>query len=203
MKDDDHDEREKVAERLRRVRDEVRRRALTEDAPTSLPPPRPVREPERPSFDSAAPPDAPGPARPDGAAVNALWRAEPGTPARGLRGRLGRWLRGLLAPHLDAQVAFNSRQVQLDNELLDYVDRRFEATHRHYDDVLGRYGRHMGEIDERHMIVQEELVAHVHDLVKRIDLVLSESERGRLELRHDLEDLRGRLARLEERLRGA
>ena len=40
----------------------------------------------------------------------------------------------------------------------------------------------MGEIDERHLILQEELVAHVHDLVKRIDLVLAESERGRLGL---------------------
>ena len=41
------------------------------------------------------------------------------------------------------------------------------------------HGRHMGEIDERHLILQEELVAHVHDLVKRIDLVLAEAERGR------------------------
>ena len=38
----------------------------------------------------------------------------------------------------------------------------------------------MGEIDERHLILQEELVAHVHDLVRRVDLVLSEAERGRL-----------------------
>ena len=48
--------------------------------------------------------------------------------------------------------------------------------------MLGIHGRHMGEIDERHLILQEELVAHVHDLVKRIDLVLAESERGRLGL---------------------
>ena len=40
------------------------------------------------------------------------------------------------------------------------------------------HGRHMDEIDERHLILQEELVAHVHDLVKRIDLVLAEAERG-------------------------
>ena len=41
--------------------------------------------------------------------------------------------------------------------------------------------RHMAEIDERHLILQEELVAHVHDLVKRIDLVLAEAEKGRAE----------------------
>jgi hypothetical protein len=59
----------------------------------------------------------------------------------------------------------------------------------------------MGEIDERHLILQEELVAHVHDLVKRIDLVLSTAERGRLSLEFALRDVRTRLARLEERLR--
>jgi hypothetical protein len=99
---------------------------------------------------------------------------------------------------LDAQVSFNARQVQLDNELLAYIDARLEATHRHYDAVLGGYGRHMEDIDKRHLILQEELVAHVHDLVKRIDLVLSESERGRLSLEFALRDLR---ARLEQRLR--
>ena len=41
------------------------------------------------------------------------------------------------------------------------------------------YGRHMGEIDERHLILQEELVAHVHDLVRRVDLVLAEARAGR------------------------
>jgi hypothetical protein len=58
----------------------------------------------------------------------------------------------------------------------------------------------MGEIDERHLIVQEELVAHVHDLVRRIDLVLAESERGRAGLEFALKDLRERLRQVEERL---
>jgi hypothetical protein len=91
--------------------------------------------------------------------------------------------------------------VQLDNEILAYIDARLEATHRHYDDVLGIHGRHMGEIDERHLILQEELVAHVHDLVRRVDLVLSEAERGRLGLEFALKDLRTRVERVEERLR--
>jgi hypothetical protein len=95
------------------------------------------------------------------------------------------------------QQAFNSRQVQFDNDLLAYVDARVEATHRHYDGVLGGYGRHLQDVDKRHLILQEELVKHVHDLIRRIDLVLSESERGRLSLDYALRDLR---ARLEESL---
>jgi hypothetical protein len=166
-----------------------------------LPPPRRVREPQAAPRELAPPLEA-APPRPDGSSVNATWRAEPATPAPGLTGRLGRWLRRLLSPHLDAQVAFNSRQVQWDNELAEYIDARLDATHRYYDDVLGRYGTHIGEIDERHMILQEELVAHVHDLVKRIDLVLEQSERGRQDLDHSLGELRERLAQLEQRLRG-
>ena len=98
------------------------------------------------------------------------------------------------------QVSWNSRQVQLDNEILEYVDARLDVTHRHYDAVLGIHGRHIQDINERHLILQEELVAHVHDLVKRIDLVLAEAEKGRLSLEFALRDVRTRLARLEERL---
>lgn len=115
-------------------------------------------------------------------------------------GFLGSWLRRLLGPIFDAQTTFNSRQVQLDNELIAYLEERLAATHRHYDAVLGIHGRHMAEIDERHLIVQEELVAHVHDLVKRIDLVLAESEKGRLPLEFALRDLRARVREIEERL---
>ena len=96
---------------------------------------------------------------------------------------------GSSRPRLAAQVEWNAKQVRLDNEILDYVDARLAATHRHYDAVLGHTGRHLGEIDERHMILQEELVAHVHDLVKRIDLVLAEAEKGRLGLEHGLRDV--------------
>jgi hypothetical protein len=118
----------------------------------------------------------------------------------GWRRLLARGLGRVLARVLDAQESFNSRQVQFDNALLDHIDARLTATHRHYDDVLGLHGRHMGEIDERHLIVQEELVTHVHDLVRRIDLVLAEAERGRLGLERDLRELRDRMRQLEERL---
>ena len=194
------DERERLAEELRRIRDDVRQRALLEDdTDPGLPPPRPLARVEggTPEGGPAAAPPLPPP--PDARAVNAAWPAEAPAP-RGLRALLGRLLRGVLAPRHEAQVAFNARQVQLDNELLAYVQARFEATHRHYDAVLGGVGRHLGEIDERHLIVQEELVAHVQDLVRRIDLVLAESERSRRALERTLEGLKTRLQQLEERL---
>jgi hypothetical protein len=192
-------ERERVAEELRRIRESVRERALLERTPGEvLPAPTATRTPE-PVPREPEPPPAPPVPRPDGAAVNALWEVTRAPLPGGLRGRLAGLVRRLLGRVLDTQVAFNSRQVQLDNEILAYIDARFEATHRHYDAVLGLHGRHMGEIDERHLILQEELVAHVHDLVRRIDLVLSEAERGRLGLEFSLRQLRESLKRLEER----
>ena len=189
------DERERVAEELRRIRDSVRERALLE-APAAAPAARPVKAPESPHAE--APPAAqPPPPRPDLVPVNASW--DTSKAGAGL-GALGRFVRRVLAPLFESQAVFNSRQVQLDNALFEYLDARLDATHRHYDNVLGSQGRHMADIDERHLILQEELVAHVHDLVKRIDLVLAESEKGRLSLEFALRDVRHRLARLEERL---
>jgi hypothetical protein len=193
------EEHEDVAAELRRVRDEVRRRALLEGstpappAPEGQAPQAVVREEPPPV---AAPPEEPAPAPPDASAVNESWRAEPPAPG----GRLRRLFERLVAPRFEAQRTFNARQVQLDNEILRYLEGRFAATHRHYDRVLGLYGRHLGEADERHMILQEELVVHVHDLVKRIDLVLAEAERGRLSLEAALEEVRSSLRRLEGRL---
>jgi hypothetical protein len=191
------DERERVAEELRRVRDEVRQRTLLGgDAGMDLPAPRPTAR-SAPAGSPPAPESPPPPSPPDAAAVNAAWRAE-AAPRRGLPGFLARLVEKLLSKHLEAQVAFNSRQVQLDNELLAYLQARAEATHRHYDAVLGGVGRHLAEIDERHLILQEELVAHVQDLVKRIDLVLAEGERQRRALQLALQSLEARLERLEE-----
>ena len=193
-------ERERVADELRRVRDAVRDRALA-GAPSgkALPAHREVVTP------GAMPPDdAPAlpkqPPRPDNADLNQLWTLRGALEQGGLRRILARGLGRLLGRLVDRQEAFNSRQVQFDNALLDYIDARLQDTHRHYDAILGIHGRHMGEIDERHLIMQEELVAHVHDLVKRIDLVLGESERGRLGLEFSLRDIRARLLRLEEQL---
>jgi hypothetical protein len=194
------DERERVAEELRRVRDEVRRRALLAgDESLEAPAPKATaRTFPSPDPTSAAPVDAPSP--PDAGPVNDAWRASAGARP-GLAGWLGRLLEMLLGPRLEAQVAFNSRQVQLDNELLAYLQARVEATHRHYDAVLGGIGRHLAEIDERHLILQEELVAHVQDLVKRVDLVLAESERQRRVLLAAVQSLQARIDVLEDRSR--
>jgi hypothetical protein len=192
-------ERERIAEELRRVRDAVRDRAAAAGAPAALPAPREVVTPGPMPPDPVAPALAP-PARPDNADLNRLWALRDVLDQGGLRRLVARGLGRLLGRVLERQEAFNSRQVQFDNALLDYIDARVADTHRHYDAVLGIHGRHMGEIDERHLILQEELVAHVHDLVKRIDLVLAESERGRLGLEMALRDVRARLARLEERI---
>ena len=194
------DEQKRVAAEIERVRAAARSAPVLERGPDAvLPPARPVPSPT--AVDSVAVPPAPaGPIRPDNAAVNRLWSLPLGDPPRGFAGRLFGFLRRALAPLWEAQASFNSRQVQLDNEILAYVDARFEQTHRHYDGVLGHYGQHLTEVDQRHLILQNELVAHVHDLVKRIDIVLAESERGRVSLEASLRDLRARLVSLEERL---
>jgi hypothetical protein len=181
-------EREALAAELREVRE--RARASVAMAPAGLPEPAPVRTPE-PMPPLAPVAEIPQTPRPDNAELNRLWETAPA--AEGFLGRVRRALRAFAG----RQQAFNSRQVQFDNELLAYVDARLDRTHRHYDAVLGEYARHMQEIDTRHLILQEELVAHVHDLVKRIDLVLSHSERGRLGLEATLQDVRRRLAQLE------
>jgi hypothetical protein len=191
--------REDVAAELQRVRESVRERALHHRAAGDVLPPVMAARPPAPMAQEPGPEPVTPPPRPDAADVNAHWRAE-APPARGLGGGLARLVARLLGPRLAAQVEWNAKQVRLDNEILDYVDARLAATHRHYDAVLGHTGRHLGEIDERHMILQEELVAHVHDLVKRIDLVLAEAEKGRLGLEHGLRDVKSRLLRLEERL---
>ena len=190
------DEREDVAAELRRVREEARAapvEAAPEPAP-ALPRPALARRPETP------PPADPAPARPDASAVNDAWSAQ-SEPRRGLLGLVDRALARLLGGRFEAQRTWNAHQVRLDNELLRYVEERFEATHRHYDRLLGQAGQRLDEVDERHVLLERELVAHVQDLVRRIDLVLAETARGRAGQELVLADLRARLAGLEEALR--
>jgi hypothetical protein len=192
-------ERERMADELRRVREEVRQRALHEPAPPVLPPTLPTRTPEGMPPDPVPPPLV-EPRRPDATELNGLWPLFPTLEGGGLRRAVARGLARTLARLVGRQEHFNSQQVQFDNQVLDYIDARFAATHAHYDPVLGIVSRHMAEIDERHLILQEELVSHVHDLVKRIDLVLAQGEKGRLSLEYALQDVRTRLLQLEERL---
>jgi hypothetical protein len=190
------EERERAAAELRRIRETVREQALLATPAPERAEPLAPRRAEASPVEPAAEPGAALPARPDGTGVNASWDVSK-APAGGALGRLAR---RALSPLVGAQVAWNAEQVRLDNAILDYVDARLEATHRHYDHVLGIHGRHIEDANERHLILQEELVAHVHDLIQRIDLVLGESEKGRLSLEFALRDVRHRLERLEERL---
>lgn len=192
------DERDEIAEELRLLRE-----AVSAGEPTArsvgevLPAPLPTRTPEGVTRAPDPAREAPAPPRPGLDHVNAAWDVR----ATGrLRGFIGRLLRRALLPLVDAQTEFNGRQAQFDNRLLDWIEARFAHTHRHYDAVLGLHGRHMQEIDQRHLQLQEDLVAHVHDLVKRIDLVLSDTERGRLSLEVALRDVRARLREIEQRL---
>jgi hypothetical protein len=139
-------------------------------------------------------------ARPDASAINEAWRAEPAARG-GLSGWLDRMIWRLLAPRFEAQRRFNATQVQLDNELLRYLDERLAATHRQYDRLLTEQSRRLDDVDTRHRQLEAELLRHVRDLVTRIDLVLAEANRDRLSLAFALEETRERLGKLEAALR--
>ncbi len=142
----------------------------------------------------------PLPAAPDTTVVNAAWPAE--TPPRhGLRRLLAGLVERLLGPRWDAQRRFNAAQTRLDNELVEYLHARLAASHRHYDRLLTEQGRRLDDVDERHRQLERELIRHVHDLVARIDLLLSEANREKLALAFALEELRERVGRLEQALR--
>src|SRR5262245_16268097 len=134
-----------VAAELRAVRDAAQEAVGTRA--TVLPPARPAAE-TAPVPPVAALEPRPVLARPDNAAVNQMWELPRAAAPRGLRGLFHRLIRRTIAPALDAQVAFNARQVQLDNELLEYLDARLAQTHLHYDRVLGDYGRHISDVNE-------------------------------------------------------
>ena len=128
-----------VADELRRVREDVRERALLERDPSQAASRRAETDPgarhdrECPARGRAAPAATrrAGRERAVARGAPAPARASAGAPAPACGAACS-------APVLEAQVAFNAQQVQLDNELLDYVDARLAATHRHYDAVLGR-----------------------------------------------------------------
>ena len=101
---------------------------------------------------------------------------------------------------VDRQVEMNSAQVKFDNELVEYLDARLDRISRHYDNVIGLHGKRMEEIDERHLILQQELVRHVHDLVQRIEFVFETAEQNHLYLEASLRETRDQVASLLKRL---
>jgi len=117
-----------------------------------------------------------------------------------LRAPLARLVRFALGPVVERQVRVNSAQVRFDNEMVRYVDERFDRMSRHYDRVLGLHGRRMEEIDERHLILQQELIRHVHDLVARIEFTFEAAEQNHLYLEGTLRETREELSKIAERL---
>ncbi len=141
------------------------------------------------------------PARDD---LNSLWNVA-GAKPQGFLGKLfSTWRRLLqrfaLGPVVERQVQMNSAQVRFDNEVIEYVDARLDRMARHYDEVLGLHGKRMEEIDERHLILQQELIRHVHDLVERIEFVFETAETNHLQIDASLRETREELKDLVKRL---
>ena len=141
------------------------------------------------------------PARDD---LNSLWNVASAKP-QGFLGALVSPFRRLLqrfalGPVVERQVQMNSAQVRFDNEVIEYVDARLDRMTRHYDRVLGLHGKRMEEIDERHLILQQELIRHVHDLVERIEFVFETAETNHLHIDGALRETREQLKDLAKRL---
>ena len=117
-----------------------------------------------------------------------------------LRGPLRRVIRFALGPALERQVALNSAQVRFDNEIVAYLDARIDRLTAHYDQILGQHGRRMEEIDERHLVLQQELIRHVHDLVSRIEFVFESAETNHLYIDGLVRETREALGELDRKL---
>ncbi len=100
----------------------------------------------------------------------------------------------------EAQAKFNANQVQLDNALVTWTAGHFAATHTHYDGVIALMQKRMDDIDTRHRELERELVRHVHEMARRVDVVLGEGEKGRVSHDAALRSIRERLRSLEEKL---
>jgi hypothetical protein len=188
-------ERRKSAQALDRVREGAQEAPVVRDSESVLGPGEPVNE----SAEAPKPPDTPAwnpPPPPDLGPVNASWQTSSKRPA----GSLLSFVDGREKDR-DAQARFNSDQVQLDNALVSWTAAHFAATHSHYDAVIARMQKRMDDIDTRHRELERELVRHVHDLARRIDVVLGEGEKGRVSHEAALRSIRERLQVLAERLR--
>jgi hypothetical protein len=182
----------------------VRERARSDPAPSAKPTPYPASEQQTP-LASIQEAEAPAmPVSPNRERLNELWDLSKvlQAPTGIVRGLVRRLLRFAWGPLVDRQLELNSAQVRFDNELVEYIDQRLDRISAHYDQLLGLYGKRMEEIDERHLILQQELIRHVHELVKRIDFVFETAEQNHLYLegmlREAQEELRDIARRVEE-----
>ncbi len=207
MKDSDDELKQQVAGELR----EVRMRAREEAAPRDDIPPYPKSNEPRPHLESLPKPTSPeAPISPDRSFLNERWDVSTSlhAPPSGWLGRLisplrkplQRVLRFAMGQVVERQVEVNSAQVKFDNQVIEYIDERLERISTQYDHVLGLHGKRMEEIDERHLILQQELIQHVHDLIKRIDFVFETAEQNHLYLEASLREVRDEVRALATRL---
>lgn len=195
MSDDETRKAEDAKNALRSIREDV-----VSSHPPTMPLPPLVSEPVSPPAPPPSrrePPARPQPTAmpPDLTALDAVARLTAGAKGGGI-------LKGLMADVLEAQGRFNAEQMRVDTQLIQYLHERIAATHAHYDQVLSAHQSRMDDIDERHRMLQEDVVKHVHDLVRRIDLGLSEGRNGRATLDFLLRDLKKELQALQDRVRG-
>ena len=200
---------EEVVGALRDVRERVR--SQKNPSPKPSPYPKPA-EPHTSlgSVPAGDPPSTEPPSSPSTEKLNESWDVStafstrpPGRTSRLfslLRRPLQRIVRFALGPVVERQVEINSAQVQFDNQLIQYLDARLDRISAHYDQMLGLHGKRMEEIDERHLILQQELVRHVHELVKRIDFVFETAEQNHLYLEGSLRELREGVQKLAAQL---
>jgi hypothetical protein len=188
-------ERARSAEALDRVVEGARGENAVRTAEDVLGPEETVRTAESPAPSAALPVWNP-PSPPDLGPVNASYETRHGGGGGALRSLLGGG-----EEESRAQVRFNSNQVQLDNALVTWTASHFQATHQHFDAILDRMQKRMDEIDTRHRELERELVRHVHEMARRIDVVLGEGEKGRVSHESALRSVRERLRLLEDKFK--
>ena len=189
-------ERLESAKALNQIREGAAEEPVARTAESVLGPREPVSEIESVVPRSPAAPVWNPPAPPDLSPVNQSWPAGGPRPSSGISTLLD----GSREKDRESQVKFNADQVQLDNALVSWTAAHFAATHTHYDAALARMQKRMDDIDTRHRELERELVRHVHDMARRIDVVLGEGEKGRVSHEAALRSVRERLRALEEKL---
>ena len=189
-------ERLESAKALNQIREGAAEEPVARTAESVLGPREPVSEIESVVPRSPAAPVWNPPAPPDLSPVNQSWPAGGPRPSSGISTLLD----GSREKDRESQVKFNADQVQLDNALVSWTAAHFAATHTHYDAVIARMQKRMDDIDPRHRELERELVRHVHDMARRIDVVLGEGEKGRVSHEAALRSVRERLRALEEKL---
>lgn len=188
-------ERLKSAEALRRAVESGREADVARTPESVLGPEAPVKTGAE-SLRAEGPPEWNPPAPPDLRPVNESFSA---ATARST-GRLASLVPGSREKNREAQAKFNANQVQLDNALVTWTAGHFAATHTHYDGVIALMQKRMDDIDTRHRELGSELVRHVHEMARRVDVVLGEGEKGRVSHEAALRSIRERLRSLEEKL---